>query len=100
MKRKFSFKVIGLSVCLLGLLNEVSGQCANEVVTVSKWCEGGFAKWDIVDPDPNARYVWYNYFDPATKTASDYSPNGLLKSQAWLDSSTARTFYSPFRVTS
>lgn len=82
------------------MAHEATGQaCGTETVAVSDWCEGGFAKWTVTDTDPNARYVWYNYFDPATALPGDYSPNGMYAKTNELDSSKSRVFYSPFRVT-
>ena len=76
----------------------VNAQCGAEPITVTDWCENGFAKWEFDSPTSGASYVWYDYFDPDTLTPASLNGSGLLRFEAKLDSTDLPEFYSPIRV--
>lgn len=56
MKKRLLFFSIVYS--LVGF-HDLYGQCGTETFTVTDWCENQFAEWEIANPDPDARYRWY-----------------------------------------
>ena len=94
------FYTLLLSVFFIGISINGYGQCGAEAITVTPWCEGGFAKWDFTSPTPNAQYTWYNYVvgTPGYDASGRLVKDGMT-SIAPIDSTALATYYSQFRVT-
>lgn len=75
---KIFTKTVSVSFVLLILSFVQHGfsQCGTETLTPYLWCENGFARWAITEPDANSSYVWYDRVDDLA-TASTF-PNGLI----------------------
>jgi|GEM_PF-1634286 len=55
---KKSLLFFSLIYIIIGF-HDLYAQCGTEAFTVTNWCENQFAEWEITNPDPNARYHWY-----------------------------------------
>ncbi|WP_238379304.1 gliding motility-associated C-terminal domain-containing protein [Cytophaga hutchinsonii] len=89
----------GISRYLLGivfiLLSFYSfAQCGTETFTVKDWCENSYAEWTITNPDPTAKYHWY---EPVYNAAGTVIVDTLDRNYG---ENTAGTYFvSPYRYT-
>ncbi|WMJ74222.1 gliding motility-associated C-terminal domain-containing protein [Cytophagaceae bacterium ABcell3] len=67
-------------------------QCGDENIEVTNWCENQFAEWEITNPDPNARYRWYQLID----TDGDGIPDDTINRHYGANANGTR-FISPTR---
>ncbi|MGN6648219.1 MAG: beta strand repeat-containing protein, partial [Cytophaga sp.] len=69
-------------------------QCGTETFSVTDWCENSYAEWKITNPDPTAKYHWYEpVYNAAGTTIVDTLDRNYGENAAGTD------FVSPYRYT-
>ena len=99
MKVKISKRLINVYLSAIFFLaititNAVYAQCGTETFTVVDWCENGYAEWTITNPDPAAKYHWYEPIYDATGTTIVDTLD-----RNYGENATGTHFISPYRYT-
>ena len=99
MKIRISTRLVNaytLIIFFIGIAgnNTIYAQCGTETFSVKNWCENGYAEWTITNPDPAAKYHWYEPIYNAAGTAIvDTLDRNYGENTAGTD------FVSPYRYT-